>query len=94
MHNGFKAFGGVVGAGATSPPLEIVGMPHVTAHGTTSAAAIITVQVSENGADWTDSDLATASGTAHYKSGTLGARHIRAKCSAAVTANIWLSCNG
>jgi len=93
MHSGHQ-WVTAVGAGAFSPVIDIRGMPFISLNGTTSGVTILTIQVTEDGTNYVDTDKATASGTTHHLYATLGAKAIRVKSSAAVTPTIVFGANG
>ncbi len=81
------------GAGGVSNTLDTQNAPFVTAFGNVSGACTITVQVSQDGETFYDTQLAQVlAGAGNFCIlGTIGARFIRLKSSADVTATATIS---
>lgn len=76
------------GVGGTSEAFDSGGCPNITAFGHVSAACTITVQISQDGNTWYDTQLTQVlAGAGDFAiSGDIGARYVRLKSSANVNA--------
>ena len=93
-HIGYRWAAATGGTNVKSAVLETAGKPYVSLNGTTSGAAVITAQVSDDNVNWLDTDKATASGTAHHLYFTVGARFVRFNVSTSVTVDLIFGANG
>jgi hypothetical protein len=73
-----------VGAGGTSTSLDTRYTPFVSIFGNTSGGTVLTVQLSQNDADWYDSTTHAVNGDFGFHL-TIGARYVRLKNSVART---------
>jgi len=71
------------GAGGTSGPVDTWCAPHVTAFGNASGATTLTLQVSQDGTNWYDSQVTQAlAGAGDFcLNASVGARFVRLKSS-------------
>jgi hypothetical protein len=83
----------VVGVSGTSAALDCAGQPFASAFGNTSAAATLTVQMSDNGTNWYSSSVNTGAVTGDFGINfTVGARRLRLISNAAATITATLQC--
>lgn len=77
----------LTGVGGVSTAVDTQNCAHVTVFGNTSAASTITVQFSQDNTNFYDSEVTISANGNFGKNLTAGARYVRLKSSADVTAN-------
>jgi hypothetical protein len=84
-----------VGINGTSTALDTDYLPFVTAFGNSSAAATITLQVSQDNTNYYDGPTQVLAGAGNFCiNATVGARYVRLKSSAAATITATLAAKG